>query len=497
MPAEQALPRSGLERFVDGLALLLVALFAFEASSRASYPFDLEWMEGGQVCHALELLEGRGLYRAPSADFIAFPYEPFYSYVLAALASLFGLSMGLARAVSIVSSLALAAVVALFVRERVPGRAWPLRAAAVTLGLQSVVGHFLDLARVDALCLFLLAAALLVGQPGKVRGWGWLVGALLMVLALSTKQVALVFAPIPVLSLWPRDKRAAVGYALIVGLYVLVDRPIGDALTDDWYGFYTRRMPTFQPISLERVVTELPTTMLGHVPLLASVVGWSAWRALRRDWRASITRPELLAPWAGLVATALAWARPGGAANNLATTYVFLVAPAMIALAEPRALIASERLARLTPLLLAVQLMLLMWDPRPHIPSAEVRAAGEQLVSILGAEPGEVLVPEHPYYAVLAGHRGNYHANDTWELHYGLGDPFPSDLRERIAACRYALIASYLPLRTDRLPAPFSTRYELVESLDDMPVALGGIEGVTGAVPRHLFRPRAGCVDAP
>ena len=65
-------------------------------------------MEGGQILHAFEMLHGRSIYRAPSADFIPYPYMPFYPWVVAQLTRIFGLSEQLGRCVSVASLLVLA-----------------------------------------------------------------------------------------------------------------------------------------------------------------------------------------------------------------------------------------------------------------------------------------------------------------------------------------------------------------------------------------------------
>ena len=57
------------------LAYLVIAL------TRLSYPFELEWMEGGSVVHVQRILDGQALYVTPSLTFVPFIYSPFYFYV--------------------------------------------------------------------------------------------------------------------------------------------------------------------------------------------------------------------------------------------------------------------------------------------------------------------------------------------------------------------------------------------------------------------------------
>ena len=54
-------------------ALYQLGLLFTAISGRASYPYDLEWMEGGLLQHAQRIADGQGLYVAPSIDFIDMP----------------------------------------------------------------------------------------------------------------------------------------------------------------------------------------------------------------------------------------------------------------------------------------------------------------------------------------------------------------------------------------------------------------------------------------
>jgi hypothetical protein len=64
------------------------------------------------------------------------------------------------------------------------------------------------------------------------------------------------------------------------------------------------------------------------------------------------------------------------------------------------------------------------YDPRPFIPTARDRTAGDALIARLRAVDGEVLIPFHPFYAHLAGKRTYLHRMgvlDIWRA--GLGAP--------------------------------------------------------------------------
>src|SRR5207244_7773459 len=111
------------------LAAAALANLAFAGARRIAYPYDLEWMEGGVLFHALRLVHGEPIYAEPSARFVSFPYTPLYPAVLCALSPVFGLGYLPPRSVS-VAAFAWALVVAyLFVRREGGSRAVALGAA--------------------------------------------------------------------------------------------------------------------------------------------------------------------------------------------------------------------------------------------------------------------------------------------------------------------------------------------------------------------------------
>ena len=61
-------------------AAAAVAAFAVLAVRRATYPYQIEWLEGGAVEHVRRILQGRQLYPAPGIDFVPYPYPAPYGY---------------------------------------------------------------------------------------------------------------------------------------------------------------------------------------------------------------------------------------------------------------------------------------------------------------------------------------------------------------------------------------------------------------------------------
>ena len=74
-------------QIVFGLTLACAALCALQTilviNLRIDYPFDLEWIEGGLLDHAVRIQSGQPLYQAPDVDFVPSLYAPLYMRVAA------------------------------------------------------------------------------------------------------------------------------------------------------------------------------------------------------------------------------------------------------------------------------------------------------------------------------------------------------------------------------------------------------------------------------
>lgn len=203
-------------------ALWQIVRLAHAVGGRFSYPYDLEWMEGGLLQHAQRISDGQGIYVAPSIDFIPYLYTPFYPALMSLLGSAVGISYQLGRAISIVSLLGITAVaIASIVRwrpkilsrfaivpfsstaveESSPGPRW--LGAALAVGVFAAcypyVEGWYDIVRADTLFLFLITAGVLASSRWSRAGHGGNGDALMMALgaimalAFFTKQTGVIY----------------------------------------------------------------------------------------------------------------------------------------------------------------------------------------------------------------------------------------------------------------------------------------------------------------
>jgi hypothetical protein len=444
------------------LAAWFVALLLWVFARRFAYPYDLEWMEGGMLGHALRLTNGQPIYAPPSVDFIPYLYTPGYPALLFVLGKLFGLGYKLGRFVSLAGFFAVVILGYIYARREGGSRAAAACAMAIIFGAFVPTGSFYDLARPDSLFMGLITAGLLVGWWQRRSYAGGVAAALLLVAAFFVKQTTAPFMVALGLALLLTVPRTAVVYGLTLAVVGLPSLWLANRASDGWFWTYIsvlHRKHDFFPAR----------AFLGTPGRLTLILGPAI----------------LLVPWAlarrrtpGLVyATFLALAGIGAACVSFGTQWAFtnafmpgVMLPA-IAIgvaagrlldnskeAPPRrrsavvyALLALSILCAPGGLLpLAAKVLPTSWqldalqkptgyDPRIFIPTERDRAAGDALIARLRAVDGEVLIPFHPFYAQLAGKRSYLHRMgvlDIWRA--GMGAP--RGLVAALAAHQFALI---------------------------------------------------------
>lgn len=459
----QRLASAALWALVALPALYQLALLATAIAGRAGYPFDLEWMEGGLLHHALRVQQGKPLYVAPSIDFIPYLYTPLYPTLLAALGGPLGLGYLLGRALSIASLVGLAvtafassaaalrrpaagsdaaagaaadaAAPASAAPPLAPSLVGPLLAIGLFAAAYPLVEGWYDLVRADTLLLLLVTAPLAI-LPYWARTAGWrghaLVAAagVLLALAFFCKQTGIfyvAFGGAVVLVVSWRKLPAFIASAGLVGLggVWLLDRA-----SDGWFWIYVSKLHRAHDFSMHRFWWSFRNILwqpwLPHGPrfpflgagiTLVVLVGLGAvaLHALRHRAVPRPARPLLLWSAAYAVSTvlgAVGWGTEFAHWNAYMPAFLHGALAAGAALPALAATVRfsdriSERAARRAPLAAAAVLALTCldarWDPRRFMPTARDVAAGQKLVARVRALPGEVWMPSHPWYLHLAG----------------------------------------------------------------------------------------------
>ncbi len=399
---------------VPGVAQM--GLLLATVARRLAYPYDLEWMEGGMLVHAWRLMHGQTIYPAPSVDFIPYLYTPGYPALLGALGKVFGLGYALGRAVSAVSLVAVLALAAWAVLRGDDDRGPGIAGAAVACGIIAAtypwVEGWYDLVRGDTLFLAVALAGLVVLQRGARRPGLVALAAALLGASFFLKQTGVLLV-------------AAGGAALLVlnwravPLYVGVAGAIGGGgtlllnnLTDGWFWVYIYQVHQQHDTNVDRFWRSYGN-IFGKFPVLTAVLA----ATLVAVAAAAIARRRLPAGagaflyWLWIVACgtvmgALGWATQWAHFNAYIPAMTFAgiaggaAIPALAGCVAGRLRLALPAVAAAA---LAAQLALAWWSPRSLLPAPEDRAAGDRLIARVAAMPGDVFIPSHPFYAVLAG----------------------------------------------------------------------------------------------
>jgi hypothetical protein len=515
--------------------LAQVALLFYAVLSRVAYPYDLEWMEGGLLGHADRLASHQGIYVAPSVDFIPYLYTPLYPALLALLSSLFGITYVVGRAISITSLAAtLGFILCAVTRERdrpepemdeapeTPEAPRQFRAASWTgavlaCGLVAAtypwVEGWFDLVRADSLFL-----AMVIGGLLAVRAWARVpglagrrrIGAVAAVLALSffCKQTGIFYVAVGGAALLVLNWRRLPLYVAVAGLVGLGSVWLFNRATGGWFWTYVFEIHQAHDFSRDRFVESFGH-ILGHFPIMTGLVA-AALIVVAGAARATRHRP----PGAGalLYWTPIAVVSVLVGAIGWGTEFAHFNAfiPAMVtgAIAAGAAVPALAGAASILPRVgarasalvgfaaagaLAAQLILAWWEPSRFIPGERDRAAGDALIEHLRAVDGDVFMPYHPWYPVLAGKKFYTHRMGLLDVSQGKRMTReqrarwrPLDLRDAFHAQRFAeVILDNRPVGTE-LPG-LSESYRMD---DFLPAELSPrVFGGANVAPRSVWVP--------
>ena len=398
---------------IGSVSAIPIAIYLWVAGARLSFPYDLQWMEGGSVELARRVSNGQSLYVSPSLEVTGWPYPPLYYWVSAAVSGTTGEGYLPLRLTSIMASIVVLIAIGLLVRRSTSGGATGTVAGLAAAGLYAATyrhaGAWADTGRVDSLFLALTLVAVLIAQRAHTTRAGIAVG-LAFTLACLTKQNALIVA-VPVL-LWLifRRRTAGLSATLTLTFGIAIPAVILHLGTDGWFTQY---------VGLQLLGHGwLPRPVLGFwlVDILIpfSILAVSALVVRRRDrdhgqrWAirqlADGPRAVVLSAVMGLLAAG--WVgklHSGGYDDVLMPAYAAVALLAGLLVDHVLRTDASRSARWWVAGALLLQIAVLGYDPRDQIPTAADRDAAAALVALVAAQPGRVLVLDHPFVATQAG----------------------------------------------------------------------------------------------
>jgi hypothetical protein len=391
-------------------ALWHVGALALIAGSRLVFPFDIEWLEGTSLYQVHRLLHGQPLYTAGAEQgFVPMPYPPVYFAVVAGVSwVLGGVSHAVGRGVSIVSLMAALAVAAAQVRAAARARE-PRLASVVALGALALaicgypmVGAFFDIARPDSLLTAFVVLGVVAAAVDTPRPRHAIASAVLLGLAIWTKQIA-VFSAAGVGAGWllRGERRLGAIYAATLAFgcgagFAAAQHVTGGSFSIWLFGMRNHGIEWPRSIdAVERLALWVPFLF---VALGVAAAAWRHVTGPTRVWLATV-----LATIPGAI---VAYIKAYGFVNNYVPVLV-LAGPAAtwVALDLIRARPEGERW-RLLQLAVGVQAAFLLarvYVGDPFRPTLAAQRAARSLIDEVAGLQGDVLCPVNPFLPIAAG----------------------------------------------------------------------------------------------
>jgi hypothetical protein len=419
---------------VIAAALWYLCVYLTVALLRISYPFDLEWMEGGSVDHVVRVLAGQTLYIQPQIAFIPFDYPPLYFYVCALVARIVGVGYFPLRLVSVASSLVCFGCIYQIVKKDTNSRFSGIIAAGLFAATFRISGAWLDLARVDSMCLALFLLAILILHSSR-SVLAYVVTGILLALSFLTKQPALAMALPVVLYAVYVHRRRGLWLAVSLSAIVAISSVLFHVATSGWYTFYVWEFPFKHPFLRPSAVTFWTQDMLARLPIAftASLL-LVVWCLLGRQ-RAEMFWPAV---FVGMTGAAYRSRLQSGAFDNVLMP-AYAITAILFGLIVGRAIQSmGQRSATRNSLAEAavytaciIQMALLGYNPRALVPRMADRAAREQLLEAISAVSGDVFVPSHGYVTTAAGKSPHAHLMALFDI-AKVGDEQSAKLAEQL-----------------------------------------------------------------
>ena len=400
-----------LKFILIAIAILYIIVYLYVVFNRITYPFELEWMEGGSVDHIKRILDGEKLYVKPTLEFVPYIYPPLYFYTSAVLSKIMGVGFLPLRVVSFISSLGCFLMIYLIVKNETKDKFSGILASSLFAATFSISGAWFDIARVDSLFLFfLLAAIYLVRFKESVNSE--VLAGILITLSFLTKQTALVIAIALILycMLTKRGRFFIATTIILIGGSTL----ILDSMHDEWYVYYIFDLPTkHEMISdilygfwIEDLLMTLPVAaIMAAVYLLKTKT-----KPIKEDFKfyLLIAASMIGGSWFSRI-------HAGGYNNVLIPAYAIisiLFGLSIIMLPEylrKRTKHKKHALKIFVYIACMIQFGLLFYNPGEQIPTQNDLDAGWKLIEKIGEIEGEVFFMRHGYLSAMVGKKTYAH----------------------------------------------------------------------------------------
>lgn len=393
-----------LKYVLAGIAILSLAIYIFVAISRISYPYELEWMEGGSVDHVRKILAGDQLYIEPSLEFTPYIYPPFYFYVASFVSWLIGIGLFPLRLVSFLSSIGCFLIIYHFVNRETGRCYYGLMGAALFAATFKIGGAWFDIARVDTLFLLLLLASIFLVWFKPTPSY-LLIAGLLISLSFLTKQSALLVAiGVSIYCIFAIKGRSRFIFPVTVILVGVLSTVLLNWYSGGWYFYYVFYVPTRHPLINSVFLSFWTDDLVGRMSIaLVISSAFLLYQLLVGRYKALFFFGLLFLSMIGT-----SWfsrLHSGGYDNVLLPAYAIIAL--LFGMGIPILLDNVDKKSRFMELVILMlcitQYAMLVYNPISQIPTKADIEAGDELVRLMQGIEGEVYMPNHGYIPVLAG----------------------------------------------------------------------------------------------
>jgi hypothetical protein len=432
-----------LSRRVMLLLLLVTAVFATNylrtGIARVLYPYDLDFIEDAMLMQSWQVAQEQPVFVPPNADFVPQVYMPLYTWLGGQLFKVTGPVFWPLRLLSLLATLATAVLLAIITRQESGDKWLAFIVAGLFLAGYRLAGGWYDLARVDALFVFLALAGVTAAVYGT-SDRGMMVAGLLLGLAFLTKQHGLLLAMVVAGYLLLRRQWRVGLFIVAFGLITAVPLLILQQNSQGWLAYYVITIAYASPLA------PWGGPVLGGMALAGGAVLGLLWWYGWLDWLRQQPWPVFVA--AAVFITISGMASVGGNLNNMILGYAFFcLLPAIVVKELPRLSARVRKVIRpWLPLAILLQFALTIYNPlhmpSQFVPTRAMRQAGDAFIGRVTAVNGDVLVMLHPFYALLANKSPSVHVQSLWHSRLRGQEPLPLDLVSRIENQEYAVIIS-------------------------------------------------------
>lgn len=368
-------------------AILFVGFYLYVAVNAISYPYQLEWMEGGTLEVISRIMVGEAIYDKPSIHYVPYIYTPLYYYISAFFTEIFGVHYYVPRLVSFVSIIIVFTVIYLWMRKEKVSKTISFLCVGLFAATFEAGGAWFHVARVDSVFLMFALTALFLLYHHKCMVSAIMAGVL-MVLSFMTKQAVLVMI-VPVMVIFFFQARRRVLIVLSVAISGLLASHIClDNSYPFWYQFFVFEVPRTHAIEWEMLYLFWLEDMLFIMPVAVVLSVFVLWDMYKEDRQKAWFYAAMMMGFIGV--SYLSRLHSGGFDNVLIPAYLVLSMMLSLYLHVQRG-----KYPIILGGVILLQFVNLFYFPNEQIPTSEDKMAGDGFVEYMAGLEGEVLVLEH------------------------------------------------------------------------------------------------------